>query len=66
MRNNSGLLVVFSGPSGVGKDSLLQRLLEVNPQIRLSVSATTRFPSRGRTTWKGLLFPVQRRVSGND
>ncbi|MGE3641744.1 MAG: guanylate kinase, partial [Pirellulales bacterium] len=38
-------LVVLSGPSGVGKSTLLRRLRERFPQrLRLSVSATTRAP----------------------
>lgn len=44
---NDGLLIVFSGPSGAGKDTILRRLLEKNPNIRLSVSATTRSPRKG-------------------
>ena len=43
-------LVVLSGPSGVGKSTVLKRLLEEYPgQLRLSVSATTRSPRPGET-----------------
>jgi guanylate kinase len=39
--------VVVSGPSGVGKDTLIIRLLELDPNIRYSVSYTTRKPRPG-------------------
>ena len=35
-------LIVFSGPSGVGKDTILNKLCEKNKNIKLSISATTR------------------------
>jgi guanylate kinase len=38
---------VVTGPSGVGKGSLIGRLREVVPGIELSVSATTRAPRQG-------------------
>jgi guanylate kinase len=38
---------VITGPSGVGKGTLIQRLLERCPGIELSVSATTRAPREG-------------------
>ena len=43
-------LVVLSGPSGVGKSTVLRQLVERYPdQLRLSVSATTRPPRPGET-----------------
>lgn len=44
MKHNRGQLVVFSGPSGVGKGTLLAPLLMPNGPLTLSVSATSRRP----------------------
>jgi guanylate kinase len=41
------MLVVLSGPSGVGKDTLIARLRAVEPGIQYSVSCTTRAPRPG-------------------
>jgi len=38
----TGLLIVISGPSGVGKDTIIERLLKMDPDLRYSVSFTTR------------------------
>lgn len=40
--NNEKFLVVVSGPSGSGKDTVVQRLMERHSGIEISVSATTR------------------------
>lgn len=42
-----GLLLVVSGPSGAGKGTICKALLARNPQIQISVSATTRNPRAG-------------------
>jgi guanylate kinase len=41
-RGDQSLLMVISGPGGVGKDTLIERLLERNPRLCYSVSYTTR------------------------
>lgn len=40
-------MIVISGPSGVGKDTLIRRLLELDKNLRYSVSCTTRPPRPG-------------------
>ncbi len=44
-----GKLIVITGPSGVGKGTLIKLLLQRHPQLRLSTSATTRLPRPGET-----------------
>ncbi|WP_076791575.1 guanylate kinase [Chlorobium sp. KB01] len=41
-RKRQGKLIVFSAPSGTGKSTIAKHLLERIPDIRFSVSATTR------------------------
>ncbi len=43
----TGRLIVLTGPSGVGKGTLLKALLANHPELYLSVSATTRAPREG-------------------
>jgi guanylate kinase len=45
----SGILFIVSAPSGAGKTSLTGALLEADPQVRKSVSYTTRGPRPGET-----------------
>ena len=43
----AGRVFVVTGPSGVGKGTLIRTLLERIPELELSVSATTRSPRPG-------------------
>ncbi|PSN18904.1 guanylate kinase [filamentous cyanobacterium CCP5] len=51
-----GRLVVFTGPSGVGKGTLLHALLERHPDLHLSISATTRDPRPGEEHGQNYYF----------
>ena len=42
-----GLLVILSSPSGAGKSTLARRLMQWDPALSFSVSATTRAPRPG-------------------
>ena len=46
-QNQNGLLLVVSGPAGVGKGTINDALLARHENIRMSVSATTRAPRPG-------------------
>ena len=45
--STSGKLTLITGPSGVGKGTLVNQLMERHPNIWLSISATTRTPRSG-------------------
>lgn len=46
---NKGTLYVFSAPSGCGKGTVLNEIFSRMPNLRYSVSATTRAPREGET-----------------
>ena len=56
MSEKRGQLFIVSGPSGCGKDTVLQRLMERHEDIRVSVSATTRAPREGEVDGKDYVF----------
>ena len=59
MQNNRGVLIVISGPSGAGKGTICQELLNKNDNIYLSVSATTRQPRQGEIDGENYYFLTQ-------
>ena len=54
--NKRGLLIVISGPSSVGKDTLIKGLLELDHDLVYSVSGTTRKPRPGELPDKNYTF----------
>ena len=67
MIDRTGLMVILSSPSGAGKSTLARRLMDWDPVLRFSVSATTRPPRPGEidgvhyhfTTRQGFLQMVE-------
>ncbi|WP_250124374.1 guanylate kinase [Chroococcidiopsis sp. CCMEE 29] len=51
-----GRLVVLTGPSGVGKGTLVRALLQRHPELNLSISVTTRSPRPGEVQGKHYYF----------
>ena len=47
MSSNKGILVLYTGSSGVGKGTIMQEILKRDKNVRLSVSNTTRTPRKG-------------------
>jgi guanylate kinase len=61
---------VITGPSGVGKGTLIKELLKEVPDLELSVSATTRSPREGEVNGRDYHFlttgEFERRTEEND
>ena len=56
MFSSKGMLLVISGPSGVGKGTLVRMLREMDPELKLSVSVTTRGPRENEQDGKDYFF----------
>jgi guanylate kinase len=53
---HSGLLMIVSAPSGAGKTSICREFLRMFPDVRFSVSCTTRPPRPGEVDGRDYLF----------
>jgi len=53
---NQGKLIVLSGPSGVGKTSICRKILNARPDIRYSISATSRPMREGEENNREYIF----------
>jgi len=51
-----GLLLILSSPSGAGKSTLARRLMAWDPDLRFSISATTRPPRPGEEDGREYYF----------
>lgn len=59
LRRRQGMLIVISGPSGVGKGTLVKQLAKLMPELQLSISVTTRSPRPGEENGKHYFFRTE-------
>ncbi|MEC9393099.1 MAG: guanylate kinase [Pseudomonadota bacterium] len=62
--NRKGLMFVLSSPSGAGKTSLSKKILELDAEISLSISFTTRPARPGENDGEDYFF-VDNKIFGN-
>jgi len=55
-KSRRGLLIILSSPSGAGKSTLSRKLLDWDPSLRFSISATTRDPRPGEQDGREYYF----------
>ncbi len=67
---SKGILIVIAAPSGCGKTTIAKAILEKNPKMLFSVSATTRPMRNGEVDGKDYFFiskeEFKRRIEAND
>ncbi len=56
---SAGKLIVITGPSGVGKGTIVRSLLQRNPELSLSISSTTRQPRPGEVEGQDYYFTTK-------
>jgi guanylate kinase len=65
-----GLLIVISGPSGVGKNTVISSIFGQLPNLRYSISATTRAPRENEVDGQNYFFLTEteflKRVAANE
>ena len=59
MSKSRGILVVFSGPSGSGKGTVLKEALKKSDDLAVSISVTTRAPREGEVDGVDYIFYSQ-------
>ena len=58
--SSEGLLFIISSPSGAGKTSLSKWILQNDPNVTFSISATTRMPREGEKEGREYFFKTER------
>ncbi|MGI6084376.1 MAG: guanylate kinase [Acetivibrionales bacterium] len=56
---NPGLLVVVSGPAGVGKGTIVRKMMENDPKFIYSISATSRMPRATESEGRNYYFKTR-------